>query len=308
MQMQNNRIRLLIAGGSGLIGSRMIELLDTDKYDIKVLSRKKRSNTTTITYHQWDFDTMTIDHDALDVDHIVNFTGAGIADGRWTESRKKAIIDSRVDSAKLILKGLKESGRKPKSYISASAIGYYGDRGDEILTEESKPGEGFMSDVCQLWEDSARLLQNFCDRLIINRIGVVLSTKGGALPKVLMTDKVKVYNYFGSGSQFYAWIHIDDVARIFIEAIENQHLSGIYNAVSPTPLTNRIFTQKVRDARGGGLVMPAPKLGLRLVLGEMANVVLNSTRVIPQSLTNTAFKFEHPVLESAVKDLIEREI
>lgn len=299
---------ILIAGGTGLVGSRLLELIDYNKYTVKVLSRSKKPDTPEVNYYTWDFDTMTIEEGAVDVDYIINFTGAGIADSRWTENRKRILIESRVKSAQLIKKGLEKSKSKPKAYISASAIGYYGDRGEEKLLETSPAGSGFMADCCVTWEDSAKKLSSLVDRLIINRIGIVLSTKGGALPKILMTKAVGVYNYFGNGKQYYSWIHIDDLCRIFISNIEDSSMNGIYNTVTPDPITNKKFTQEIKDSLGGIAALPAPAFGLRLVLGEMADVVLNSNRVIPEKLKEIGFKFTFSDLGEAVNDLIERRV
>jgi len=299
---------ILIAGGTGLVGSRLLEMIDYTKYSVNILSRKKKKDTENINYFTWDFDKMEIEDGAVQADYIINFTGAGIADSRWTNARKKLLISSRVDSAKLIKKGLENTEHRPKAYISASAIGYYGDRGSEKLTEDSPVGEGFMAECCKIWEDSALELDHLVDRLIINRIGIVLSTKGGALPKILMTKAVGVYNYFGSGSQYYSWIHIDDLCRMFLKNISEDYMSGIYNAVAPKPLTNKEFTIEIKEALGGIAALPIPKFGLRLLLGEMADVVLNSNRVYPNRLEENNFHYDNSDLGLAVKDLVERKI
>lgn len=299
---------ILIAGGTGLVGSRLLEMIDYTKYTVNILSRKKKEDTENINYFTWDFNKMEIEKGALRADYIINFTGAGIADERWTNARKKLLISSRVESAKLIKKGLEQSGHKPKAYISASAIGYYGDRGSEKLTEASPVGKGFMAECCKQWEDSAQELNTLVDRLVINRIGIVLSTKGGALPKILMTKAVGVYNYFGSGSQYYSWIHIDDLCRIFLRNITDDSMSGIYNAVVPKSLTNKEFTVDIKNSLGGIAALPAPKFGLRLLLGEMADVVLNSNRVSPERLVDDKFHYDYSDLGLATKDLINRKI
>jgi len=262
--------RVLIAGGSGLIGSRLTELLVEQGYHIHILSRKKRPNTKTTSYFQWDFSAMTIDSEAVDVDYIINLTGAGIADARWTEKRKELLMSSRTNAAKLILQAIQKSSSKPKAYVSASAVGFYGDRAAEVLTESSAPGEGFMADCCVAWENAAQSLASVVDRLVINRIGIVLSKNGGALPKILMTKPV--YTYFGDGKQYYPWIHIDDVCQIFIDSMEDSSRSGIYNA------------------------------------GQMANVVLNSNNVVPQRLQAAGYQWQFADLGDAVKDIMDRKV
>lgn len=298
--------KILIAGGSGLVGSRIIELIDTSKYDIRVLSRSTRTEGK-IKYYKWDFNSMTIDEEAVKVDYIINLNGAGIADKRWTNARKELLISSRVNSAKLIKSALEKTGHRPQAYLSASAIGFYGDRADEKLYEDSPVGKGFMAECCQQWEDSAAEIKPYVNRWVANRIGIVLSTKGGALPKILMTRQIGVYNYFGSGKQWYSWIHIDDLSRLFIEQIEDSSYQGIYNSVTPKPLTNKQFTLEIKDALNGNLALPAPVFGLRLMLGEMANVVLNSNRVIPKRLQDHGFSYDYPELGAAVKALVDSE-
>lgn len=299
--------RILIAGGTGLLGSRLIELLDKDKYSISILSRNKKTSSV-IRYFQWNLDKALIDEDAVEAEIIINLTGAGIADKRWTKERKKILIDSRVESARLLHSALLKTKHRPELYISASAIGIYGNRAEEKLYESSEPGLGFMAECCRAWEDSAAENFDLCDRWIINRVGIVLSTLGGALPKILMTDFLGIFNYFGQGNQYYSWIHIDDLCRIFIHQIENKSSHGIYNAVSPSPVTNRSFTNKIKDVLKGSLVFPVPVFGLRLLLGEMADVVLNSNRVYPSRLNQDEFRFEFETLEKAVRDLVDRKV
>jgi uncharacterized protein (TIGR01777 family) len=298
---------VLIAGGSGLVGSRLIELLDPYEYDIRLLSRNSKRNNGIESFH-WDFDKMTINPEAVKVDFIINLNGAGIAEKRWTDARKKVLIESRVKSAELIASALKKTKHRPKVYISASAIGYYGDRGNEVLDENSAAGRGFMAECCQSWEEATTKLSSLSDRLIINRIGIVLSTKGGALSKMLLTKNIGVYNYFGKGDRYYSWIHIDDLCRLFIHQLQNESCSGIYNCVTPKPITNRQFMTQIKNALKGNLVMPIPEFGLRLLLGEMANVVLNSTRVFPRRLEKESFRLKFPDLNAAIKDLVRRDM
>jgi len=307
-QTEQMKKTILLAGGTGLVGSRLLELIDYSKYSVHILSRNKKPDTDNITYFTWDFNKMEIEDGALVADYIINLTGAGIADARWTKARKKLLISSRVDSAKLIKNGLEKTKHRPKAYIAASAVGYYGDRGSENLREDSPVGSGFMAECCDIWEQSAKELESLVDRLIINRIGIVLSTRGGALPKILMTKAVGVYNYFGNGSQYYSWIHIDDLCNIFLQNIEDASMSGIYNTVTPKPLTNKKFTIDIKNALGGVAALPAPKFGLRLLLGEMANVVLNSNRVLPTRLLDCNFHYDYSDLELAVKDLVKRKV
>jgi len=252
---------ILIAGGSGLVGTRITQLLDPQEYHINILTRSPRPPKGNITYHHWDIEKGTIDDHALDAD-----------------------------------------------YLSASAIGYYGDQGDTILDETGNPGDEFLATCCMLWEDASEKLAEVSDNNSLLRVGLVLSTSGGALPKILMTKALKVFNYFGNGKQYYSWIHIDDISRMFIQLLEKPSKHDIYNGVSPRPLTNKKFTEEVRDGAGGGVVLPAPAFGLKLALGEMAKVVLNSNRVVPKNFTSEGFEYKFPNLKEAIEDLIEREV
>lgn len=299
---------ILIAGGSGLVGTRITQLLDPEQYHINILTRSPRPPKGNITYHHWDIEKGIIDDHALDADYLINLTGAGIADSRWTDSRKKLLIDSRVNSTLLIQSAMKKAKRRFKAAVSASAIGYYGDQGDTILDEDGNPGDEFLATCCMLWEDASEKLQEVADHNKILRVGLVLSTSGGALPKILMTKAVKVFNYFGNGKQYYSWIHIDDISRMFIHLLENETNHTVFNGVAPRPLTNKKFTEEVRDGAGGGIVLPAPAFGLKLALGEMSKVVLNSNRVIPQNFTKEEFKYKFTDLADAVKDLIKRKV
>ena len=299
---------ILIAGGSGLVGTRITELLDPNEYHINILTRSPKSPKGNITYHHWDIDKGTIDDHALDADYLINLTGAGIADSRWTASRKQLLIDSRVNSTLLIQSAMKKAKRRFKVAVSASAIGYYGDQGDTILDESGSPGDEFLSTCCMLWEDASEKLQTVADHNRILRVGLVLSTSGGALPKILMTKAIKIFNYFGSGKQYYSWIHIDDISRMFIHLLEEKSNHVIYNGVAPRPLSNKRFTEEVRDGAGGGLVLPAPSFGLKLALGEMSKVVLNSNRVVPKNFMDESFHYDHPNLTEAVKDLLTKGI
>ncbi|HAV29148.1 TIGR01777 family oxidoreductase [Saprospiraceae bacterium] len=299
---------ILIAGGSGLVGTRITELLDSTEYRIIILTRFPKPPKGNITYLYWDIYKGVIDDRALYADYLINLTGDGIADSRWTTKRKKILIDSRVNGTLLIQSAMKKANRRFKAAVSASAIGYYGDQGDTILDERNNPGDEFLSTCCLLWENASEQLQEVTDYNRIVRVGLVLSTRGGALPKILMTKTVRLFNYFGNGKQYYSWIHIDDISRMFIHLLTERSDHSVYNGVAPRPLTNKKFTEEVRDAFGSGIVLPAPALGLKIALGEMSKVVLNSNRVLPKNFTEVGFRFEFPDLTNAIKDLLVREV
>ncbi len=296
-------LKILIAGGTGLIGNRIIESLK-DKYEIHVLSRNKKENKNGIIYHTWNPDENSIDENSLKVDVIINLAGAGIADKRWTKERKKILIDSRVVPTNLLIDTLKKSKHKPSLYIGASAIGFYGDRGNEVLNEEAKVGSGFLAECSEVWEEASMGMKPFVDRMMILRIGIVLSSKGGALPELKKTSPLGVLGYFGD--MYYSWIHIDDIVHIIDQAIINENYSGIINGVSPTPIKNKDLILKLAEVLRGKISLPAPSFGIKLALGEMSAVVLNSTKVVPKKLQSISHNFLHPDLEKALKDILAK--
>jgi len=301
--------KILIAGGSGLIGQFLSDFLYEAGYDIHILSRNKRSHPK-YNFFEWNLTIQTIDPNALEVDHIINLTGASIADGRWTEKRKKIIIDSRVQSNQLLYQGIKDANVRIKNFLSASAIGIYGDRGNESLDENSEIGAdgGFMVECCRLWEKEAYKLEELVDHLSLLRIGIVLSSKGGALSKFVLPIKLGQANYFGNGKHYYSWIHIEDLARIFTHIIQNK-LSGIFNVVSPNPKTNKDFMRACKQAIAPyALLYPIPSAVMKIMMGEMSAVILNSNKVIPKKILDTDFKFKFPDLKSAVEDVRKRKI
>lgn len=300
---------VLIGGGSGLIGMRLSHLLKQKGFEVIHLSRKANLNAEFPRY-EWDVASGKIDEDALrKADYVINLAGTGIAGWLWTKARKKQIIDSRVKSMLLFKTAFTKLGKTPKAFIAASASGFYGDRGAEWLDENSGPGRGFLSESTQAWENSTKVLESLNTRVATIRIGIVLSLKGGALPKLALSQKFWIGTYFSNGKAYYPWIHIDDLCRIFIKAIEDETMSGIFNGVAPNPVTNYELTRAIAKARNKKVLMlPVPALLLRLALGEMADTVLTSARVTSQKIENSGFKFEFPELIPALKDLFARDI
>lgn len=300
---------ILIIGGTGLIGSRLTEILTEKGNIVHVLSRSKHKDCDGIKYYQWNIAKSEIDDNAVLVDYIVNLAGNGIADKRWTQKRKKLIRNSRIQCLQVLENSLKKTGHYPEAMVSSSAIGFYGNRGSEILTEDSFPQGGFLGDTCQQWEYQANKVFDHTKRGTIVRTGIVLSTKGGALQKILMTSPFRMLQYFGSGKQYYSWIHIDDLCSIIIQSLNDKRYEGVINAVAPKPLTNKEFIKRVSEGLGGGyLIIPVPSLALKLVLGDMSSVVLDSTRVIPFRLKKLDFSYKHPDLKAAINHLTETKI
>ncbi|HMQ46987.1 MAG TPA: TIGR01777 family oxidoreductase [Saprospiraceae bacterium] len=296
---------VLIAGGSGLIGMRLSELLVEKGYRVVHLSRSKKTKGPYDTY-LWDPEKGYMDEEALEkATVVINLAGAGIADKPWTEARKQLIINSRVDTASLLLESFRKTGHWPKAYLSGAAIGYYGHRGDEWLYETSTPGTGFLAESCIAWEDAIDQIGQSGLRTVAFRIGLVLSTSGGALEKILLPFHFFTGAYFGDGNQWYSWIHIDDLCEMFIMAIEKESMKGIYNAVAPHPVTNKEFVRTIKEVRNKPAFMASvPVLALRAAMGEMADVVLNSNRVSSEKIAQAGYPFLYPQLKAALQQLL----
>ncbi|MCR9142408.1 MAG: TIGR01777 family oxidoreductase [bacterium] len=294
---------VLICGGSGLIGTRLQEILRSKGYRVTLLSRSKTQGSDRF---YWDPAQGFLNIDALNANHIVNLAGAGVADKKWSAKRKAEIIDSRVDSADILYKKLTEQKSYPQSYISASAIGYYGDRGDEMLTEDARRGDGFLAETTERWERAADQFQKLKIRTVKLRIGVVLAQSGGALEKLSMPVRWMAGAPLGSGKQYMSWIHIEDMCRMIVAAIENKKWTGVVNGVAPEPVTNREMTERIAKMLDKPLILPnVPEFALRLAMGEMADIVLESTRVSCEKAQNDyGFKFSYGDLDSALRDLL----
>lgn len=300
---------ILITGGTGLVGMFLSRHLRAAGYRVIHLSRRANAAAEFLAF-AWDVDKQTIDNNAItQADFIIHLAGAGIADKRWTESRKAEIIRSRVGSTQLLARALRETGHRPQAFVAASATGFYGDSGKIICTEQTPTGSDFLAQTCQAWENSSQEIRSLGIRTPLVRIGIVLSTQGGALAKMLPSYAVRVGAYFGDGSQYYSWIHIEDLARIFEFLVANADCDGIYNGVSPTPVSDYGLARAIADARGQkALLVPAPAFAMRAAMGEMAAVVLNSNRVLPQALQDCHFDFKYTELVPALQDLLTRKL
>ena len=268
------------------------------------LTRRNARNDSEIT---WDPSSNTLDPTHLtSIDGVIHLAGENIASRRWSAAQKARIRDSRVQGTTLLAQTLATISPPPKVFISASAIGYYGNRHDEILTEESQPGSGFLPDVSIAWENAARPAAGAGIRTVHPRIGIVLSPTGGALGKMLLPFKLGLGGIIGSGNQYMSWITLDDLVSLFLFAIDNESISGAINAVSPTPVTNREFTKTLGRVLSRPTIFPLPAFAAKLALGEMADaLLLASTRVISSRLENTSFSFAHPHLEPALRHLLK---
>ncbi len=298
---------ILITGGTGLVGTLLSKMLLDKGYQVAILTRSETQGMPYKAY-RWSIDKWYIEKPAIEeAQVIVHLAGAGVADKKWTDKRKKLIIRSRVESAKLLHEYLSEVDHQVETFIGASAIGYYGDRGKELLTEESTPSSGFLSKTCQLWEEANQPIAQLGIRQVLFRIGIVLSKQGGALPLTAMPVKFHLGSYFGNGQQYYSWIHIHDMCSMIIAAIENKQMEGVYNAVAPNPVTNKEFVATIAKALNKkALMAPVPAFMARLGMGEMASIVMDSARVSAKKVEEAGFEFTYPHLLAALKELYKK--
>jgi len=304
---------VLITGGTGLIGKELSKLLLQKGDEVIILTRKipaigHRSSAIGLHYAEWDIEKQTIDSTAIQqTDFIIHLAGAGVADKRWSPKRKKEIVDSRIQSSALIIKSLKETPNKVKAVISASAIGWYGADPSipniKPFTEGDKPDSKFLGDTCRLWEESIEPVTSMDIRLVILRTGIVLSKKGGALKEFIKPLRSGIAAILGNGKQMISWIHIDDLCRMYVDAIENASRSGVYNAVAPYPVDNKtLVLDLARQMRGRFFItLYVPSFILKWMLGEMSIEVLKSATVSANKIRETGFQFLFPTIESALK-------
>lgn len=294
-------IRVLIGGGSGLIGKRLTSLLRERGYDVAWLSRTA-TRVNEITSYLWDPEQGKMDVKALEnCVAIINLAGAPIANKAWTSSYRKKIIESRTQSARCILKTLKENPNQVSVLISSSAIGFYGDRKEEIMTEESAMGNGFLAQSTDEWE---KAYQDTSIRTILFRIGVVLSKNGGALKEMSSSIPFGICPILGNGKQILSWIHLDDICLQMIHGIENENMHGIYNGVSPSPSPQRAFILAIRKhLNKWSIPIPVPSSILQLLMGERSSIVLNSSIVSSEKIKKSGYEFKFPTLESALNNI-----
>ncbi|MDX1829868.1 MAG: TIGR01777 family oxidoreductase [Lutibacter sp.] len=297
-------VNILITGGTGLIGKHLANLLNKKGYKVLVLSRTKKEEPTSF---YWNINNNYIDEQAIiETDYIIHLAGSGIADKKWTKARKKVLINSRVDSTDLLFKKVKEINPNLKGFISASGIGYYGAATTEKIYEENDTsGDDFVSEICKLWEKASLQFNSLNIRTVIFRTGVVLSNEGGAFPKIFKPIKFGFGAALGSGNQYIPWIHIDDLCNMYLEAIENNELKGVYNAVAPDYCNNKQLTKKIASSLGKKIWLPnIPSFIFKLIFGEMSIILLKGSRVSSKKIMNTGFKFKFQNLEAAFKNLI----
>jgi len=299
-------MKILISGAGGLVGSALVPFLTSGGHDVVRLTRRDpRPGEAAV---RWDPESSGLDTACIEgVDAVVHLAGENIAGGRWTPARKARIRDSRVNGTRLLAEALAGMNRPPKVLVCASAIGYYGDRGEERLTEQSGPGTGFLPDVCREWEAAAAPAAAKGIRVVHPRFGIILSPAGGALAKMLTPFRLGVGGRIGTGGQYMSWISIDDVVGVIHHALTDERLSGPVNTVSPGPVTNLEFTKTLGRVLSRPTVFPMPAFAARMAFGEMADeLLLSSARVLPDRLGATGYRFRAPALEDALRHLLGR--
>lgn len=296
---------VLVTGSSGLVGSALIPNLEAGGHRVFRLVRRSPQNDTE---RRWDPETGELDAADLEgVQAVVHLAGENIATGRWNDAKKDRIRSSREDGTRLLAQGLAELQTPPGVLICASAVGYYGNRGDEILDEESAPGADFLAETCLDWEQAARPATDADVRTVYLRIGIVLSADGGALAKMLFPFKMGAGGVIGSGNQYMSWITLSDLVGIVDHALDTDGIEGPVNAVSPAPVTNREFTKALGGVLSRPTLFPMPAFAARLAFGEMADaLLLSSTRVLPARLQESGYDFQHPQLEGALRHILAR--
>jgi uncharacterized protein (TIGR01777 family) len=299
-------MRILITGASGLIGKALQRSFAEKGYEMLLASRGEPKNANEI---QWTVEDGFREEDLSrleGLDAVVHLAGEGIAGLRWTDDKKRAIRDSRVNGTRNLVNTLADLKQKPKVLIAGSAMGFYGDRGDEILTETSRPGDTFLSDVCKEWEMESRRAEDSGIRTVLLRTSIVLSKDGGALATMLTPFKFGVGGVVGSGKQWMSWVSLDDVIDIINYAIEHESLRAAVNVASPNPVTNEEFTKTLGDVLYRPTFLPLPEFAVNLVFGEMGDALLiDSTRVEPKRLQEAGYKFKFSDLKSALENAVK---
>ena len=296
-------MRVLITGASGLIGTALQKSFAEKGYEMLLASRKETSDEQHI---QWSIEDGFADPEKLEgIDAVVHLAGESVSGLRWTEDKKKGIRDSRVLGTRNVVDAISKLKHKPKVFVAASAIGFYGERGDDEVTESSAAGDNFLAEVSKAWESESRRAEDAGIRTVLLRTGIVLSKDGGALATMLTPFKLGVGGVVGSGKQWMSWISLDDHVAVINFAIENENLRGAVNAVSPNPVTNQEFTKTLGEVLYRPTFLPLPEFAVSMVFGEMGDaLLLASTKVLPKRLEDAGFEFKYPELKAAIQNAV----
>lgn len=306
-------MRIVITGGTGMLGSKLVDQLVAKGYQLVVLTRspQKHPDTPNVDYQKWDAKTAVGWGETVDSAHAVinlageSIGGEGFPPDRWTDEKKKRILQSRLNAGNAVMEAISNAKEKPKVLLQMAAIGYYGNRGAETLTEESTAGSDFLAGVVQQWEASTATAEEMGIRRVVMRTGIVYSTEGGALPSTLIPFKLFAGGPLGSGKQYVSWVHIDDVISAIIFLLEHEAASGPVNITAPNPLTNRQMAKEIGKVMKRPSFMPAPGFAIRLALGEVATLVLDGQKVMPAKLKELGYNFKYEYANEALTDLLK---
>ena len=302
-------MKIVVTGATGFVGRPLVRRLLASGHQVTAWTRNpdsaRQSLPALCDVERWDPHARTDPEKLRGADAVVHLAGESVAGGRWTAERKREIQESRVASSRSLVDAIAAlpAADRPRALVAASAIGFYGDRGDEILNEASLPGDGFLADVCRAWEDEVGRAAPLGVRTVSIRVGVVLGRDGGALQAMLPPFRVGAGGRIGSGKQWMSWIHLDDLVALFAFALDDERVAGIVDGVAPQPVTNAAFTSELGRALGRPTVLPVPVFALKLALGEMASVLVASQRVLPERALGGGFSFRWPGLGAALDDL-----
>ncbi|WP_139957282.1 TIGR01777 family oxidoreductase [Flavicella sediminum] len=301
------KTKILITGGTGFVGKNLCKLLLSQGYEVAILSRRPKKNTENISYFKWDVSSGFIDKACLNgVSCIIHLAGENVASSRWTSKRKKQILTSRTKSTQLLEQLLAENKQEVETFISASAIGFYGTTTSEkIYNEEDAPGNDFLADVCKQWESSVDKIEKLAIRTVKFRVGVVFGKKGSALQKMLLPINLGIGSAIGTGKQYMPWIHIEDLCNMYLLAINKPKLCGVYNAVVGEELTNYTLSKLIAEELKKPFFMPKiPSFVFQLIFGELSVILLKGSRVSSEKITKAGFVFKYPTIEKALKNLL----
>ncbi len=297
-------MNVLITGGTGFIGGALSRELRNSGHNVIVTTRRQTDSKEKLT---WNLPALIPSDTMSNIDAVVNLAGESIASGRWTKKRKQLIMSSRMNITRALVQSMQNANPKPKVLISASAIGFYGPRGDEFVTEDAPAGTDFLADVCRAWEAEALKAEETGVRVVPVRIGGVLESDGGALPKMIMPFKFFLGGPVGSGKQWFSWVHRDDIIGIIKYALENESISGPINLTAPEPVTNKEFSSALGRAISRPSWLPVPGFIVKITIGELGDILLTGQRVLPEKALKAGYKFKHPDVDEALRAIFEKQ-
>lgn len=302
-------MKVLLSGASGFVGSHIIRLLLEQGHQVYALSRNPEKNKERFpeaNWLLWEEGSKLPDLRGLEVEGVINLAGENLASKRWSNGQKKEIYNSRIDGTRNLFQALKEAGIKPSVFVSTSAIGIYGDRGEEVVDENSLAQEDFLGVLCKAWEEEVHKHQQEYERAVILRVGLVLGKGGGLAEKLVPLFKLGLGGKLANGNFYMSWIHVKDLARIYVKALNDGEMKGIYNAVSPFSVKNVEFTRVLAQVCRKPAFFTVPKAALKLAMGEMGEYVLKSAKVAPKRLKEEDFHYFYPTIEVALKDVVSK--